>query len=215
MSIMNVWIEPDRATVAVDTEGFDPRFGKIWVSKMVPHVQLNAVLAARGSGGLIAVMCSGLLRDPRGFDALTADMPGLAAASLVEYERQAAKMGVSLDSLSPADQIAWVGWSDEEQQMVGWLYLRGVGERTFTQRRIKPWVVMPGEPFTGLPDTPKSHADHLRIGRQQTRWHRSALPGRAIGGDMIVAEFDRAAMTTTNIGDLDAGLRLSAGSRNL
>lgn len=203
MSLMNVWIEPDRATVAVDTTGISSIHGKVSLSKLVPLVHMNAVIAGRGNGGLIGVLYSGVCRMPITFDDMAAHMPKFLADTLIEYERAARLAGYEPDQVSTVDQVAFVGWSESEDRMVGWLYLRGVGERTFTQRRIRPWVVMPGEPFTALPDTPKSHADHLRIGRQQTRWHRSALPGRAIGGDMIVAELDKVSMAITNAGDLD------------
>lgn len=203
MTILNAWVQPDRAVVTIDTEGRDSRFGVLDVSKMVPLVHANLLLANRGSGGLIGIIYSGLSRVPCDFDTTVEMMPELALASLVEYERVATVHGVPLSDLSPVDQLLVAGWSLKAEQMQGWLFVRKNGERRFVPRPVKPWWVAPGGCFAADPAVPEGPADLERIARQQTDWHRAAHPGQAIGGRLISAEITRTSMVFKELCDLD------------
>lgn len=203
---MNVWVHPDRATIAVDTTGISVIHGKVSVSKLVPLVQINAVIAGRGSGGLIGVLYSGVCRMPFSFDDLAAHMPEFLNKSLIEYERVCRLAGYEPEDVSTVDQIAFVGWSESEDRMAAWLYVRGERERTFSARRISPWTIAPGECFSERPAVPTNHEEVVHIAVKQTAWHLAAHPGKAIGGDLLVADLTRTSLTITTACDLDAAV---------
>lgn len=205
MTILNAWIKPDRAVVLVDTEGYDARWGTIELSKAVPLIDSNTLIAVRGSGGLTGVLYDFHCRTPLNFDVLVEMMPASAEKCREHYVKAAAEHGLTIADLSTVDQVGLFGWSDKNERMQGWLFVREAGEHHFTPRKIEPWNIAPAADFDASLPWPENHADLERIGRRQTAWHRKHYPGRecAIGGRLICAEITRRSMTITELCEIE------------
>jgi len=206
MSIVNVWVWPERAIVVADTEGRCPLFGVIEVSKMVPLVHANAILAVRGNGGPLGLLYGGLSRVPCNFDELVTMIPEVAPANVAHHEKQARDIGLTeaeMAEVRATDQIILVGWSEAARRMQGWRFDRWGAETKFQTFPINPWFVAPAADFDLSLPVPQSRDDLTRIARRQTTWHRQNLPGKAIGGRILSAEITQRGMTISELCEID------------
>lgn len=212
MSIVNAWIWPERAIVQVDTEGHCPIFGVIEVSKMVPLVHANAILACRGNGGLLSLLYSGLGRVPCDFDSLVELIPQVTPQMVAHYQQQARDAGLTDEQMAEicaTDQIILVGWSETAGRMQGWRFERWGAETKFKTYPIDPWCIAPAADFDASLPMPQGDDDLKRIAKRQTALHREQLPGKAIGGRALCAEITRSSMTIKDLGEIEVSI--SAG----
>ena len=110
MSILNVVMAPDRAYVAVDTAVVNRAGGRRGhSSKLVPLIELNAVVAVRGHQILLAEIACGCLQMPGDFDALASVFPDLLTGWY--YGLFAPAEGASGPSDFEQEQVVLAGWS--------------------------------------------------------------------------------------------------------
>ena len=188
MSILNVWVSPDRALVAVDTHTFtagpDRVERLIETSKMLVLPHANMVMAMRGDGLLLSEMFTIAHRS-----ALEVDVPVLLS-SLVELA-ETAKARLERDSPSykfREAEIVVVGWSPMHERIVGGVCHRLHGQERFEYAVIEPWRIGPDANWQSPPDSPDTPAKMVTLARDQVRFMRAAFPESAIGGRLLVAE---------------------------
>ncbi|MDH0095417.1 hypothetical protein N7333_02340 [Pseudomonas sp. GD04158] len=119
MSILNVFIAPDRALIGVDTEAMLPDGTTHQVCKLVtvPHLGLGA--GFRGVDMLFATVCPAIIAFKGAFDELAQAMPGNIAVAEAFCREQ---FGFTNEDL--AFNLVIAGYSESERKMVGHAYFR-------------------------------------------------------------------------------------------
>lgn len=186
MSLLNVWIKPREALVAVDTEGVGGDGSRKPMSKVMTLPHLNAVIALRGNAhflGALLHVC--LSRTIASFDELLAEMPGNLALA---------------DALVPAalrhpefpdTELIVVGWSLERSRMLGRLFAKRGEEQEFSGHDTEGCIA-PYDAAT-MAHLPRTEHAVQKIARAQVRYMRSE---RNIGGGvLILCRVDRQAVT--------------------
>jgi hypothetical protein len=203
MSILNVWISPERALIGVDTKAVYSRAkpGNVLheYSKMIPLVHASAVLANRGHTAFLSAVFAQCHSHPSEFDSLEGLMPSIldyALNILVTHNRDA---NINDDSVYGGQELALVGWSPMRRRMVGSSYVKEAGKPGFVRKEINPWIIAPWESSLGSPTIPKTPAAMLDLAKTQMRYVRSRkdLAALGFGGKYIVADLTRDSLSIT------------------
>lgn len=201
MSLLNAWITPQEAIVAVDTDGIGPDGQRMPSSKLmyVPHA--NAVLAVRGQYAALKLVFLQAL-NLETFDDLADALPDLAQAS-----EMAMPGSVLVEGVAAGNEFVAVGWSDRLQRMVGRQCVRRGDMPEYTaveiDRHISPW----GEWASGITPVPQAVGD---IARAQVAWMERTFPNAACGGNLLVASLGRDSLMIRRVEDFFQERRLAA-----
>lgn len=188
MSLLNVHVTPDRATVAVDTDSIGP-VGHFEIAKLHTLVHANTVLAAQGDRRFLldayAWIC--LADGSVDYDVIVDSMPGM-------LRRMASgARGKRVPDIRYS--IAVVGYSPKEERICGRWYegvvTKGQFEVFSLGSRVAPWN------FDQQPPIPDSLENNLELARKQTEFHKAK--GVAGGGKLIVAEVTRNEISIRNV----------------
>lgn len=216
MSLLNVWVSPTRALVAVDTlaaADWGPDIGvKLHTSKMLALPHAGVLLAGRGHnavlGGVFIALASTLSSDLDGIDAVMPQLMGKNVARIVAKRRE---MGFDRPEISK-QQLVLCGFSTRRGQMVALLYTiddEGPASRTEIGGDgvggdwLSAWdAAAQGE--APIPDSPDAMREVMR---QQVQHLRVALPEATLahsttGGRAIVAELGRGSIFIRDTGPL-------------
>jgi hypothetical protein len=215
MSILNAWVERERAWVGVDSDLFaadGERLGSI--SKMVPLVHANAVLAFRGQYAVFAMIHSMIVWQPVGFDDLLKLMPGLLKSAVEQTETAITGMpGAPPVASLPMLDLVLVGFSRRQARMVGFFYsyVREKVEFVGAEIPLDTGFFAPGdEAFLAeitaarLPGTIEEKM--IATAKRQMVFARDRHPVAATGGRFFVAHLARGAMMITDAADLGAAV---------
>ena len=183
MSLLNAWIAPDAAVIAVDTVGMAADGYPLHASKLVVVPHLGAVIALRGQLAWLAWLS--VRANSAGFatfDDLLDAMPG----ALGEAE---AVIGHHLNVLggsAPGHEIIVAGWSDRQGRMIGRQFVKR-GDMTASIERdvdhhVSPWHAS----MDGLPLDPGGLE---QLARGQVIFMRGL--GAHCGGRLTVARLSR------------------------
>lgn len=177
MSLLNVHVTPQRALVAVDTDGIGPA-GHFEICKLYPLAHANTVLAGQGDRRFLldafAWLC--LAEGSIDYDVIVASMPGMLRRMAAGARAQGApdiRYAIAVVGYSPAEGCVCGRWyeghvtSDAHE-----VYSLG--------SRVAPW------PFEDRPVIPDKVENHIELGRRQTAWHKSN--GYAGGGRLVLAD---------------------------
>ncbi len=215
MSLLNVWVEPQRALVGVDTHAMylDPRgepakgmpAGRFETSKMIPIVHLNAVMAVRGSAILIAgcyVLCN---MEPRlGLDQLFNDFPAIVAKNYAQLEQAARQQGhqASLDQ-----EVMLVGWSRRAGKMRCLMLKQVPGQAGFVPHDVDElWLGSWDDDAQGVPPVdPCDDRSMAELMQAQRLDARQRFPNLPIGGRALVAELSRDQICLREVASLEQG----------
>lgn len=188
MSLLNAWILPDEAIIAVDTDGVDDEGIRMPTSKLllVPH--LNAVLALRGQLALLSfLLVRSISSALDSFDALCDAMPAMLgeAAGAIPGELVVA---------SPIDgfELVAAGWSARRSRMAARLFVKRGDMPDMLERDVDRFVSPWNEAMQGVTVAPQALD---KIARAQVRWMRETFPGAACGGRLIVCRLTRRSAT--------------------
>ena len=182
MSLLDAWITPAEAIVAVDTDGVDQNRERKGMSKLLALPHLNAVIAMRGSGNFLASafhLC--MSRGLDSFDDLLSEVSGIlrfAEATLASGLRVAG---------FPDMELVVVGYSDKEGRMLGRLFTKRGDEQDFTAKDTEGCIA-PYDAAT-MADIPRTADALAAIARAQVRYMQ-ATAGLG-GGKLIVARLER------------------------
>lgn len=197
MSIMNVWIDRDRALVAVDTQALSQVDGKFRdASKLLALPHANAVLAARGEIVYFGWVFNGLQTSGAAdYDAMVQAMPELLAQNERLFRGFQKSYGVETFN---GYEIALVGWSAAIGRMLGVRYEKWPGDPHVRATAIDPWSLSPNAGWERVPKLPE---ELEQASRDQVAMLRT-LPCVAAGGRLIVAEVTRNAVNVQTVCEL-------------
>jgi hypothetical protein len=196
MSLINVFLTPSKALIAVDTQASDPAAeGFISVDKMVHFPRLNVVMAGRGTQGFLLVL-SIMVPQFRGsnFDSLAKAMPGIFDDA---YNAMIASQPKGTDPSSFANQeIVLVGWSGMLNRMRALVYAKREPGADIGVTEIEdPGYMMPWEDRWGAPPEGSDRRAMIDLSLAQTRYVKQESPGTAMGGRLMLAELTRHEMS--------------------
>lgn len=184
MSLLNAWVTPTEAIVAVDTDGAAGDGSRYPASKLMPIPHLNAVIALRGQCALIGfltlrAMSSGF----HAFDDLDDEMP-----SILEGMDGAMPPDLIVPTGLSGVELVTVGWSQRRRAMLGRQYVKRGDDLEYARRdlgiHVSPW----NQTMQGTKTTAGAV---LPLAKAQVRWMREAFPNAACGGNLLVARVSR------------------------
>lgn len=181
MSLLNVWVSPERAMVAVDTDGINPAGQHFGMSKLLvlPHAEI--VFAFRGDRRFMHDLFSRfyLAACDVDFDAVMAAMPQMLASVILGFREASA---------APQPyEVAVVGWSASESRLRGFWCTGRTDEDDWDREEIEGARITPWR-LPNLKITPNVEGMQ-ELGKQQATWLRA--DGDAGGGRLLVAQLTR------------------------
>lgn len=195
MSLLQIWVEPDHARVAVDTVGLSSITGQQRdMCKLFPLPHAGVVLAFRGVDiGFFQVFGQCVLVGADNFDGLVDAMPQhIADAST--------RVPPGIDPAALACELHIVGYSERAGRMAGATFQVELdGSRCDPRHMTGPCRLGPG--FNDSPHL-GSDAAMLATARRQLAWIREHEPERATGGQLLVAEVTRGGISTRVAGEI-------------
>lgn len=192
MSLLNAWVTPTEATVAVDTDGMDQEGGRIVASKLLTIPHLGAVIGLRGQAAFLAFTFLRCLSASHAtFDEMLDSMPAHLAATDAELPPEL----IALEGGEMGNELIAVGWSDRKAAMLGRRFVRRGGTLEFAiadfDLHISPWHQ---GTMNGLPVRKPSAIE--RIAAAQVDWMRSTF-NAICGGQLLVCEVRRRSVTVS------------------
>lgn len=192
MSLLNVWVSPERALIAVDTDGMNPGGPHFGMSKLLPLVHAQTVFAARGDRRFLWDLFSRfhLSSADVDYDVIVDNLPQMLA-SLIAGLRQDGHVPFSY-------QFAIVGWSPVQQRVCGRWYVGRTDEDGYDVdelgARVAPWQ---DTETARVPDSP----ENVRwLAERQASWLRAE--DTAGGGRLLVAQLTRREIIVRDEGQL-------------
>lgn len=202
MSLLNVWVSPARALVAVDTLCNVGASATIHASKLLVLPHANLVLAGRGDLVMFAALVNQvqLQSESVDIDTLAARIAGMLDSAVAARNEYATKLGHGCSF--EAGEYVLVGWSKSQNRVIGIACERLQGERYARCYPIEPWRIAPDAEWENPPPV-HSVAAMETVARQQVAFQREVLPSAAIGGQLHVAHIMRDAITVTRVCSLE------------
>lgn len=195
MSLLNAWIMPADAIVAVDTDGARDDGSRFATSKLLAIPHIRAVMALRGQ---LAVLGYLFLRCISGaFDSLD-EMIDAMPLLLADAEENVPSDLIVRTRIG--NEIAVVGWSERHRKMIGKVFFKRDDMQEFSAADIETFFVSPWN--TSMPDIPRTSAAVEKISRAQVRWMRETFPNAACGGALIAAHLTRKSVTLSHRANL-------------
>jgi hypothetical protein len=207
MSVLNVRVQADRATILVDTMGFraeDPTAEGFMASKLLPMVHCETVFAARGQVNLLWGAWSAffLQRDVH-FDMIVGKMTETLQGMLLEARSNGvqlihgdARFGTPLELFvigrsRETGGLRAMYWAIDTKGEVQGPVEAGGYLSPLRDAAAKPAVLPDGE------------AEWMTLVREQVADWRRLLPGVPIGGDILLAELSDQGLQVRNVGRID------------
>jgi len=196
MTIANVVLNAERATVAVDTavqaaEGYEGPIQTVGKMLLLPHAR--AIAIGRGSAGFLTAIFSGCYLGVKDLDSA---LVGVARVrDRVSDEVQAdieRKFGAKWAKEAGKNELILVGWSERAKRIQGWCCYQDEAGGPFHDREIKAVFLAPGEGIDNLGKTLRvgDEAAMLEVARRQVQYARDlGLPG--YGGSLVIAHLAR------------------------
>jgi hypothetical protein len=217
MSLVNVYMEHDRALIGFDTlssameappvAGVDAALARfktgLHMSKCTFLAHANVAIAHRGDAMLAVGVCSAVqLNALPDFDAMTEAMPQLLAqshAQVTAFRKQ--QMGI--DGF-PGAEIILVGWSRALNRMEGVRWLRWPTDKGFSASPVGKALMLPDAEWPQTPDAPDTAEKMEAIARDQVAYVRREHAGYNCGGRLLLAELTRDTLNVHTIADLES-----------
>ncbi len=216
MSLVNVYLEHDRALIGFDTlssameappaagvaEALERFKTGLHMSKCAFLAHANVALAHRGDAMLAVGVCSAVqLNFLSDFDAIAEAMPQLLAQAYAQVTTYRKQFGI--EQFSGAEVIL-VGWSHALNRMQGVRWIRWPTDQGFTASQVGKALMLPDAEWEQTPDVPDSAEQMERIARDQVAYVRAKHAGYNCGGRLLLAELTRDTMSVRTIADLEA-----------
>ena len=216
MSLLNVYLERDRALVSYDTlssimsgqfsvsEAFQQlAAGGVHMSKCAFLTHANVALAHRGDALLaINVVTALQLACTPDFDAMAEAMPQLLAQAFAQVTAFR-KQQWGIDDFHGAE-IVLVGWSPALGRMQAVRWVRWPQDKGFTASPVGRALLLPDAEWEQTPDAPDTAERMEAIARDQVAYVRRTHPGYNCGGRLLQAELPRDSLRVRTIADLEA-----------
>lgn len=220
MSLVNVYLEPERALVAVDTlAGMAPAVpvnertqealarcsDGLHTAKCNYSPHINTVIAGRGDNLFAVALFSALqTATPQNFDDAAAITPQLLESVRVQVTELRKQMA-GIERFEGAE-VVMVGWSPALKRMEGVRWTRWPSSSSFEVKRIGRALMLPDAEWEQTPDAPDTLEKMERVARDQVAYVKRRYPaGQYLcGGSLLVTEITRDAITVRRVCDLDA-----------
>ena len=198
MSLVNVWIEQNKALVAVDTNGLglvETGENEEW-SKLLTIPHIGAVFAARGQRltfiNLFA-QCSFAFNGLT-FDHLIESLPSLIKSVISLTPNDMKDMDMTTD-------VYVIGWSPKQQRISAYQYNINIAEQRWSASEITNCRIAPGGNISSVPvlDTIEAMVD---IANKQITYVREEFPGTPIGGRLLIAEITKDSISIQTVSNL-------------
>ena len=194
MSILDVWLDGDRALIAVDTECVNPDLTRSSGAKMhlLPHADM--VVAGRGLVRFTRAIYELLNMFDYRYDEAVLNLDA-AFKSADDYLRERAEID-GLDVNCPAfveQNVVLLGWSDTANAFKVTWRARADNGLGFVESHIDSWAIAPGEPsWCGIPtDACKTFDEAFSVAAWQCHFAKRLWPQKGVGGSIIAAELTR------------------------
>ena len=192
MSLLNLWVQPTEAIVAVDTDAVSEDGRSMQTSKLYSFAHLAAVFAARGAS--VFHDCLSLqvhLSKVQSYDELIDRLP-----ELIELAEAVAQPHLGLFPerfVNRGQEIVFAGWSHKRSRMLGWLF-RKVDDMTHWQEgEVKYFHAPPSSVAKGIPCEP---AAVEMLAAAQVRYMKEVCGFG--GGTLIVCRVTETEVAFTN-----------------
>ncbi len=182
MSLINAWVEPQRALFAVDTRAADSDGNVCETSKLFLLAKDQAVFAYRGFNLFCMGVYDKLVMSGAGVDVIMRSM----REALAEVETQCVSCGIPEAMLRVNQEVAIVGWSKTQSRFVGRAW------RRFSP--VTPFQILDADPIyacywddtfrTAHPSSPKAMATLMC---EQVQFAAKHEPQNPAGGRMVLA----------------------------
>jgi len=200
MSLLNVLLSSDSATVYVDTEVVvtqdfsreSLRAGQTGhASKLLMLPSCNALIASRGTLGFLGLLaCDLLSRMNDGFDALLTAAPKDLRACYETCRRLGETLALDQQTFEQ-QEIAYVGWSERLQRMTATVFLQESTIAGFEQLEIDgPWIGPWDDSWGCYPDPANDEAE-VELAMKQVQLGRAMFPAGPLGGHLVRAKVRR------------------------
>jgi len=190
LSLLNAFVHPGEAVVAVDTAAIALDGSTRQFSKILPIPHINAVLANRGQGMFLNFLFGSCLT-AQSFDEL---LEVMTSENLTAMDRQLAADGFYKPGTEGQEMVA-VGWSDKHVRMVGKAFVRLAGMLEFRvsefENCISPWDQQ------AMGTIPRKIDALEKLAKAQVSWLRSLGPEVAGGGELLVCRITRTSLALT------------------
>ena len=214
MSIVNTILSAQRVRLAVDTAvgavpglPFAPDRPAGSMSKLMPLVGINAVLAARGHISVLPMMifssammvaCEGI-----DFDGLVEALPEIIQGAVNNAAANLRQQGLPAESASDVHVVV-AGWSPKLERMRAVSWGRDLGEVELEQVELDDgWPAELTPCLGGVDDDDPPLNDHqmmVAVGRQVAAGLATGTPG--FGGRLVLCEVTRHRVTLTDAGPI-------------
>lgn len=212
MSIANIFIEKDRATICVDTLAGYMQEGRHLVDKPIYRgrhsgkvslfPQFESAMTHRGDGLLTSQIRSILeIGCPHDFDDAVGMMPEVICESL-KYSQNTRNQYTGL-TVFPGADIVLVGWSPKYERYLAVRWLRYPHEAEFNETWIDDRILLPEIDRLGTVDTPQTDEEVLKVMQDQVNWAGKEHPDLTCGGRVLRAELTRGSVSVRTIGELE------------
>lgn len=204
MSILNCWVQPDKALIGVDTEALSVD-GSIagHVSKLQPLVGMNAIVAVTGTALFGSIAFGTTLAVYGGVDVLITKMPELLQMMYERSLKAVVDFGLELGRDPEKLSVLVCGWSTKLERPVCRYYVQTDAAVGFIEYEPLHGVVQPCLPadWSNIPDpdTPEAMGCYAK---QQARYMRQCTKAHA-GGPFVVVEITRDGMSIRPVCDLN------------
>lgn len=199
MSLLNSWIAPEKALIACDTQVIDRHGVRSELSKLIPLVHANLILATRGHIDFLSLVFIQCNVTPCDFDWVSDRMPQVLDHSFECLIAAGRLNGFTDLSVFDKQSILMVGWSKSRCQMHGKFYLQETPKTGFIGQDVNSYCVNPWEPNRGSPVVPNGKAELEQLALAQIHFMRRTWPDAACGGRLLIAELDRKGMTIEEV----------------
>lgn len=199
MSLLNVWLDNERALVGVDTDALAPGGVRVRVNKIMLLPTLNAVLAGRGAASLLGCVYVQLMALPQAadFDFIAAALPELVEKAFDQIRGPLRNEDPA--TYRAAHEIVLVGWSPKLGRMRAIEVVRPAGGSAFTVEETEKHYIAPwDEKIKSAPDPTDIHS-MAELAVAQVALIRGAYPNAAAGGQLIVAELREVSMVLRTV----------------
>lgn len=203
MSILNCYVEPQRAVLAVDSLSAWVGDTRRHVCKLFPLCHASMIIAGRGHVAMpvsVHQMCAYAVES---FDGFLEHWQQILADALQIAARSVEATGKGLHETDGGRQeIVAVGWSEKRGQIEGWLYSYD-GANTFMPTRIDGATYGPGdESFVARFPAPWNQTSLIKLARAQLELLQRTAPALVTGGRLIIAQLVPGGMTIAPAGEL-------------
>lgn len=205
MSILNTWVDGDRAWIAVDTQTIHHLDGREFeFQKMIPLIHQNAVIAGRGTAAFLPTVFYHVAVSVLQFDDLVELMPQILRVAFADMIKGAAAAGIEVADDIEKETIVLIGWSNRHKRMVSVEYTQLDGLLGWTAQTVGPAYFSPWIEGMKAPDfsDPFNRDSMRQLAELQVRTIKEHAPGAAGGGRYIIAELSRDRMTIETICEL-------------